>query len=87
MRREPAADGARYWPFAELLRRTFQLELLCPTCNLPMKLVCLVKDEDSIARFLRSRDETTEAPPREPARGPPYFRSKALRRLSDALAS
>ncbi len=79
---EEKPKGSRYWRWGELLKRTFDIELLCPTCQEPMTLVALVRDEESILRFLESRGETTEAPRREPARGPPFFRSKAVRRLA-----
>ena len=39
-----------------------------------MRLVALVKDASSIARFLRNLGEPTEPPPMAPARGPPYAR-------------
>jgi Putative transposase len=74
--------GFRYWPWLELLKRTFQIDLRCPTCQGPMKLVAMVTEERSIARFLRSLGEPTEAPPRVPARGPPYWKSTVLRRMS-----
>jgi len=78
--------GSRYWRWGELLKRTFDIELLCPSCQAPMKLVALVRDGPSLVRFLKSRGEPTEAPRREPARGPPHFRSKAVRRLAHADA-
>ena len=78
--------GSRYWPWAELLKRTFAIELLCPNCQAPMKLLALVRDGPSFARFLKVRGEPTEAPRREPARDSPYFRSKAVRRLASADA-
>jgi len=93
---EPVADdgsneekpkGSRYWRWSELLKRTFDIELLCPTCQEPMKVAALVRDDESIVRFLKSRGEATEAPRREPARGPPFFRSKAVRRLASEDAS
>ena len=45
-----------------------------------MRLVALVKDASSIARFLRNLGEPTEPPPMAPARGPPYARSRVQRR-------
>ena len=47
-----------------------------------MKLIALVHDDKAIARFLKHLGEPTEPPPRLPARGPPYWRSRALRRIS-----
>ena len=45
-----------------------------------MKLLALVKDPASIARTLAAAGEATEVPRRSPGRGPPYWKSRVLRR-------
>ena len=45
-----------------------------------MKLLALVKDPKSIVRYLAAAAEATAVPPRSPGRGPPYWRSRVLRR-------
>jgi hypothetical protein len=45
-----------------------------------MKVVSLITEPDSIARYLRHIGEPTEPPPLAPARGPPYYQSRVLRR-------
>ncbi len=45
-----------------------------------MKLLALVKGPTSIARYLATVGEATEVPQRSPGRGPPYWRSRVLRR-------
>ena len=45
-----------------------------------MKLIALVTKPSSVARFLRHLGEPTEAPPMAPARDPPYFRTRTVRR-------
>ena len=47
-----------------------------------MRLVALVTDPKSTRRFLRGLGEPTEPPAREPARGPPYWMSRVLRRAA-----
>ncbi len=47
-----------------------------------MKLVALLTDLQQVRRFLRSIGEPTEPPPREPARGPPFWKSRVLRRAA-----
>jgi len=47
-----------------------------------MKLVALVKDNDSVARFLRKLGEPTNVPPRAAARAPPFYKSAVIRRLT-----
>src|SRR6266436_6333783 len=64
---EPARRGCTYRPWAELLRRTFALDVLeCPKCKGRMKLVAMVTDAKSIRRFLASTDEPLDAPTRSP---------------------
>ena len=73
--------GSRYRPWAELLQRCFSIDVLsCPGCGGRMRLMALVTDPKSTRRFLRGLGEPTEAPAREPARGPPYWKSRVLRR-------
>ena len=52
----------------------------CSRCGGRLKLRALVKRPASIRRYLRHLGESTEAPPLAPARDPPYFNSRALRR-------
>jgi hypothetical protein len=76
-----------YRPWAELLKRTFDVDVLvCPTCRGRMRLVAMVTDPKSIARFLAGIGELAEVPSRSPSRGPPYWKSVVLRRkaLGDA---
>ncbi len=47
-----------------------------------MRLVAMVLEDKSIARFLRTLGEPTSLPPRAPARGPPFWQSRVLRRVS-----
>ena len=79
----PAGHRCQYRPFIELLARTFSIDVtICPSCGGRMRLVALVKDASSIARFLRNLGEPTEPPPMAPARGPPYARSVQRRQAS-----
>jgi len=45
-----------------------------------MRLLALVKDPASIARHLATVREATEVLRRSPGRGPPYWKSRVLRR-------
>jgi len=45
-----------------------------------MKLLALVTNEKSIARYLAKTGEPTGVPGRSPSRGPPYWKSTVLRR-------
>ena len=75
-----------YRPWAELLKRTFGFDVLtCPCCSGRMKLLALVTEPQSIARYLRGIGEPTDVPKRTPARGPPYWASRVLRRSASSV--
>jgi len=77
----PPTWRCRYRPWAELLRRTFAIDVTtCPGCGGPLRLLALVKDPAGIARYLRYLGEPTVPPPRSPARAPPYWKSSVYRR-------
>jgi hypothetical protein len=79
--------GSRYRPWAELLKRCFSIDVLaCPTCGGRMRLVALVTEAASVRRFLRALGEPTDTPTRAPARGPPYWRSRVLRRAAGEVS-
>jgi hypothetical protein len=45
-----------------------------------MRLIALLTEPPEVARFLRHLGEPTEPPSRAPARDPPYWQSRVLRR-------
>ena len=45
-----------------------------------MRLLAVVKNLASMARYLTAAGERTEEPRRSPPRAPPYWKSQALRR-------
>jgi hypothetical protein len=68
---------------AELLKRCFSIDVLtCTGCGGRMRLVALVTEPASTRRFLRGLGETHDAPVRAPARGPPYWKSRVVRRAA-----
>ena len=75
----PLPEGGhrcRYRPWAELLRRTFGVDVeVCPGCGSRMKLLALVRDPEGIARYLTALGLPTTAPPLAPARAPPQGRT------------
>jgi len=73
----------RYWRGAELMRLTLGLPLdTCPHCSGRMKLRALVRDRESIERFLRHQNLWTEPLGLAEARPPPYYRSVTRLRRS-----
>jgi hypothetical protein len=77
--KKPAREGSRYRSWAELLRTLGIDALECPSCQGRMRVLALVREAGEIRRFLRAQGEPTEPPQRSPARGPPYWSSRALR--------
>ena len=73
--------GGGYRPWAELLARTFAVDVLaCPSCHGRMRLLAVIKEPANVARYLAGVGEATEEPRRSPSRGPPYWKSRVLRR-------
>jgi len=52
----------------------------CPRCSGRMRLLALITEPNSVAGFLRHLGEPTEPPARVPARDPPFWQSRVLRR-------
>ena len=78
---EPPSHRSVYIPWALLAKKTFKEEIdRCPKCQGKMKLKALVQEPENIARFLRHLGEPTEPPPLAPARAPPYWKVRELRR-------
>jgi hypothetical protein len=72
----PSGKRCRYIKWAQLLRLTFGLTVdRCPACGGRMKLRALVRDPESIERFLRHQGIWAPPQDRAPARSPPYHRS------------
>ena len=75
-RPSPSGRRCRYIRWAELMRLTFGLTVdQCPACGGRMKLRALVRDPESIERFLRHQDLWSPPQDTAPARAPPYHRS------------
>jgi hypothetical protein len=77
----PKRTAGTYRGWAELLKGTFDEDVLeCPHCQGRMKLVALVTEPKSVARYLSKLGEPLEVPGRSPSRGPPYWKSTVLRK-------
>jgi hypothetical protein len=75
-----APRRSRYRPWRELLMRTFAIDLRCKGCGRPMQLKAFLTSARSLERLCRKLGDPTAPPERAPARGPPYFASKIVRR-------
>jgi hypothetical protein len=80
-REHPPTHRCRYRPWSELLRRAFKIDVeKCDRCGARMKLRSLVTSAASIERYLRHIGEPIDLPTLAPARDPPFFKSRVLRR-------
>ena len=78
---DPGPRRPAYRPWAELLKRAFEVDVLaCPRCHGRMRLLALVQERENITR-LAALGEATEVPRRSPGRGPPFWKSRILRRV------
>jgi len=84
---KPKREGCRYRSWAELLATLGIDAFACPRCQGRMRILALVREPNDVRRFLKALGEPTEAPERAPARGPPYWASRALRIRSAAHAA
>ena len=62
---EKKSKGSRskYIPWSELLRRTFGSEAVCPHCGGRLRLIALVKTEQTIRKILSAMHLPTGPPP------------------------
>ena len=83
---KPPTHRSGWRPWHELLRRSFDVDREeCTKCGGRMKLKGVYKGADSIERKLRQLREPTEPPLRAPARDPPTYKSRVLRRRAEQL--
>ena len=80
--------ASNYRPWAELLTRSFGVDVLeCPRCQGRMRLIAMVTERSSLRRFLTGVGERGDVPERSPSRGPPYWKSVAMRRKATGDAA
>ena len=62
---------SHYISWSQLLRRTFEIDITCPRCQSPLRLIALIKNGDTIKEILSAMGLPTEVPKPHPARPPP----------------
>src|SRR5450759_1902400 len=85
-RRPPRGEARR---FADLMRRTFGLDVLaCPRCGGRFRLIALIEEAAVIERILRHLHLPTEVPAPRPGRAPPLDEARgALSRVEGRRCS
>ena len=68
---KPSRPLSHYISWSELLKKTFEIDTLCPRCKTPLRLIAMIETEDTIKKILSAMGLPTEAPKLSPARSPP----------------
>ncbi len=67
-----APGTPRYWAWADLMRRAFELDVLaCPRCGGHMRLIATIEDPRVIRRILAHLGLPTQGSDPRPSRPPP----------------
>ena len=61
----------KYIRWSELLRRVFGIEVVCPKCQAPLRLISLIKSEPIAKKILIAMHLPADVPGLHPARPPP----------------
>ena len=67
----PRSPRRHVVPWSKLLKRTFQIDTICPRCQSPLRLFAMSKTADTIKKILSAMGLPTEPPKLFPARPPP----------------
>jgi hypothetical protein len=72
---EPGQDKpkrrSKYIRWSDLLRRVFGIETVCPKCQVPLRLISLIKSEPVAKKILTATHLPADVPELHPARPPP----------------
>ena len=49
---KPSLPISHYISWSDLLRRTFEIDTICPACKSPLRLIALIKTDDTIKKIL-----------------------------------
>jgi hypothetical protein len=62
---------SKYIRWSDLLRRVFSIETICKKCQVPLRLISLIKSESIAKTILTAMHLPLEVPELHPARPPP----------------
>ncbi len=63
----------RYIRWSDLLRRVFGIETVCQKCQVPLRLISLIKSEPIARKILVAMHLSADVPELHPARPPPRW--------------
>jgi hypothetical protein len=67
----PSLPLSHYISWSQLLKKTFEIDTVCPRCKSPLRLIAMIETEDTIKKILKAMGLPTCAPKLWPARPPP----------------
>jgi len=68
---KPSLPLSHYISWSQLLKKTFEIDTICPRCKTPLRLIAMIETEVTIKKILKAMGLPTEAPKLWPARPPP----------------
>jgi Putative transposase len=68
---KPSLPLSHYISWSQLLKKTFEIDTVCPRCKNPLRLIAMIETEDTIKKILSAMGLPTCAPKLWPARPPP----------------
>jgi hypothetical protein len=68
---KPSLPLSHYISWSRLLKKTFEIDTVCPRCKTPLRLIAMIETEDTIKKILSAMGLPTCAPKLWPARPPP----------------
>jgi hypothetical protein len=68
---KPSLPLSHYISGSQLLKKTFEIDTVCPRCKSPLRLIAMIETEDTIKKILKAMGLPTCAPKLWPARPPP----------------
>jgi hypothetical protein len=68
---KPSLPLSHYISWSQLLKRTFEIDTICPRGKTPLRLIAMIETEDTIKKILSAMGLPTEAPRLSPPRPPP----------------
>jgi hypothetical protein len=72
--KKPWSDAlllSHYISWSLLLKKTFEIDTICPRCKTPLRLIAMIETENTIKKILSAMGLPTCAPKLWPARPPP----------------
>jgi len=74
-----APQPARHWPWADLMRRAFDIDVLaCPRCGNRMRLLATIEDPRIVQQILTHLGLPSEPVQADPAHSPPAYSATTL---------